>query len=111
MLILVGAYKPKNRILLQLWGKRDDRPLFNKITSHHIFQKILQALRFELASARREIRNEKLESSKDVFWMWNQYLQDSCVPDSCMTWQLVRCWLYSEGIAYFRYLQNQENMG
>lgn len=68
MLILVGAYKPKNIILLQLWGKQDDRPLFNKIMSHQIFQKILQALHFELASARREIRNnEKLESSKDVF--------------------------------------------
>lgn len=50
-------------------------PFFNKIMSHQSFQKY-----FDNASVRRKTRsNDKLELTRYVFEIWNQYSQDGYI--------------------------------
>lgn len=50
--------------------------LFNKTMSHQYFQNYY-ILKMEI---NRRTRNNKLESIRNVFETWSQYLQDGYVP-------------------------------
>ncbi|XP_029651769.1 piggyBac transposable element-derived protein 4-like [Octopus sinensis] len=86
LIILIGVYGSKHENVTQLWSQEDGRSIFNKIMSRGRFQQILQVLHFDDASARRKKRSDdKLVPIREVFQMWNQNLQDGCVPSTCMT--------------------------
>lgn len=64
--VLIGAYKPKNIILLQLWGKEVDSLQQNYEPSE--VSKTPSSIAFSIVSVRREIRNdEKAESWREIF--------------------------------------------
>lgn len=46
---------------------------------------ISKVLCFDNASAERNQSNDKLESVREVLEIWNQYLQNGYIPDSCIT--------------------------
>lgn len=60
------SYKPKNIILLQLWGKEVDSLQQNYEPSE--VSKTPSSIAFSIVSVRREIRNdEKAESWREIF--------------------------------------------
>lgn len=88
--------------MFKLWSKEDSSLLFNKITSHLRFQKILQVLHFDNTNAGRT-RSNKLEPIRDVSEVWNQYFQDVYIPGSCMTVE----YLVEFRGAHFRYVYSK----
>jgi hypothetical protein len=67
----------KNPPVLQLWNKMDDHSLSNKTMTCAVFKNFLKKfLNLHEKYSSDPSNNDKLVPIRDVFSIWNQYLED-----------------------------------